>query len=124
MHDPMTVAFEIRSPFRQKPCALFPEGYRKTLVTIWHRDPELGGDDSSCWRERPSEWRGWRWHFWHWRIQFHPIQALKRWLFSRCAGCGKGFPWDYSPVSLQWNGTGPRWFRGEHAVYHHECERT
>jgi hypothetical protein len=48
MHDPMTVAFEIRWPFRDKPTELFPKGYRRSLVTIWHKDPERGGSDDSC----------------------------------------------------------------------------
>lgn len=24
-------------------------------------------------------WRNWRLHFWHWRIQIHPLQDLRRW---------------------------------------------
>jgi hypothetical protein len=47
MHDPMTVAFEIKSPFKRK-SKFFPEGYRNTLVTIWHVDPEKDGTDDSC----------------------------------------------------------------------------
>lgn len=47
MHDPDTVAFEIKSPFKIK-SKLFPEGYRNTLITIWHRDPESDGTDDSC----------------------------------------------------------------------------
>lgn len=54
MHDPSTVAFEIRSPFKQRGC-----NYRKPLVTIWHEDPlnfkgKLGcRDDDSCGWFRP-----------------------------------------------------------------------
>lgn len=48
MHDPSTVAHEIKSPFRCPPDKLFPEGYRRTLVTIWHEDPETDGSDDSC----------------------------------------------------------------------------
>lgn len=62
-----------------------------------------------------------RWHVWHWRIQCHPLQDLKRFLFSRCAGCGKRFTWGYAPISTQWGGDGPRWFRGERSVYHDTC---
>lgn len=62
-----------------------------------------------------------RWHVWHWRLQVHPVQAFKRWAFSRCAGCGRRFTWGYSPVSHSWNGTGPRWFRSEDGVYHSDC---
>lgn len=47
MHDPTTVAFEIKTPWRRK-SSLFPEGYRRTWVTIWHHDPESDGSDDSC----------------------------------------------------------------------------
>jgi len=238
MHDPMTVAHEIKRPWRQKPDKFFPKGYRPTLVTIWHVDPESDGSDDSCgWFKRArhgdqetldkirraflSEWEGehigwfdthgypvqsiqattlamfqraayihfgdswprvnrflakhllgiilfsennidslrdflvqkygiapkeqraaraaetiygcilrwtqpWyrhaRWHVWHWRVEVAATQALKRWLFSRCLVCGKGFSWGYAPCS-GWDGDGPRWFRGERGVYHHECDR-
>jgi hypothetical protein len=61
-----------------------------------------------------------KWHVHHWRLQVHPLQAFKRWAFSRCATCGKRFPWGYSPMA-GWHSTGPRWFRGESGVRHHEC---
>lgn len=48
MHDPLTVAFDIKSPFRQRPSQFWPKGYRNTFVTIWHRDPERDGSDDSC----------------------------------------------------------------------------
>lgn len=48
MHDPMTVAFEIKRPWREPPSEFFREGYRPTWVTIWHVDPERGGSDDSC----------------------------------------------------------------------------
>ena len=32
-----------------------------------------------------------KFHVKHWQIQCHPLNILKRWLFSRCSGCGKGF---------------------------------
>lgn len=54
MHDPQTVAFDIKSPFKGKPSRFWPEGYRRTLVTIWHVDPERDGTDDSCgWFKRP-----------------------------------------------------------------------
>jgi hypothetical protein len=47
MHDLMTVAFEINSPFKTK-------GYRNSLITIWHVDPQKDGTDDSCgWFLRP-----------------------------------------------------------------------
>lgn len=64
-----------------------------------------------------------RWHLWHWKIQIHPLQTFKRWAFSRCCKCGKGFKWGYSPTTYSWNGTGPRWFRSEPDVFHSDCDR-
>lgn len=48
MHDPLTVAFEIKYPWKDKPSTFWPEGYRHTFITIWHKDPELRGSDDSC----------------------------------------------------------------------------
>lgn len=48
MYDPMTVAFEIKSPFKDK------HGFRPSIVTIWHVDPEIRGDDDSCGFSRPK----------------------------------------------------------------------
>lgn len=42
MHDPCTVAFEIKSPFKDK------NNYRPSIITIWHVDPEKDGTDDSC----------------------------------------------------------------------------
>ena len=57
-------------------------------------------------------WRHPRWHFRHWRFQLHPLQQLKRVLFERCATCGKGFRWGYSPTST-----------GNDDLHHCECLR-
>lgn len=255
MRDPMITAFEIQSPFKHK-SVWFPEGYRKTLITIWHVDPERDGTDDSCgwfmrsrhgdpkalerivkrfesdWdstfspgksrtyncglfrpdglphlsvagiavnlfflaalevfgtRDKAMAWihgrlaeillfaenptdslhdgftrkfaigcgepytrqarderirdtasciyswilrdtRPWykhpRWHFWHWKIQVHPVQKFKRWVFSRCAKCGQRFNYGECPVSHQWDGTGPLWFRTENGVFHHKCAKS
>src|SRR5690348_15802551 len=56
MHDPMTVAFEIRYPWRAyskaeraaRPQDSFRQTYRASFITIWHIDPEHGGSDDSC----------------------------------------------------------------------------
>lgn len=48
MHDPLTQAWEIKYPWRSAPSKLWPNGYRNTLVTIWHVDPETDGTDDSC----------------------------------------------------------------------------
>lgn len=205
MHSPETVAFEIKSPFKTEKSFLFPEGYRKPIITIWHKDTEKDGTDDSCgwfmwarhgdknvlaeiekefefnfkhnywfdkngkqifstigtliemyrhatyiyfkgnrrrqkkfiqkhlfdiiWlaenpvdcmgdtitnkfgfkgEEENMERRGlasmiyadilrkdrkWyrhpKWHIWHWRLQFHPFQDLKRRFWDKCSGCGK-----------------------------------
>lgn len=242
MHDPMTVAFDIKYPWKKK-CSLFPDGdYRETFLTVWHVDPEKDGSDDSCgWFMRPRhgneamlkqiekdfdyEWNhatkeydfglfdssgnpkysniyittylfrlgasiffartlkqrnwkkaekwmnkefmrlvmfsegevdsmdtliknkygyqreqrvrdaariiyGWllrdtrpwykhpRWHIHHWKLQCHPLQSLKRTLFSKCCKCGKGFKYGESVTTDQWNSDGPRWFKSEKDVYH------
>jgi len=50
MRDPMTVAFEIRSPFPVKRKSLTLDGYvyHPPILTIWHCDPEKDGTDDSC----------------------------------------------------------------------------
>jgi len=40
-----------------------------------------------------------KWHIWHWKIQIHPCQRIRRFLFDRCYVCGKGFKWGESPMS-------------------------
>lgn len=50
MHDPMTVAFEIKWPIGYK--KTLPNGkeftFHHTIMTIWHCDPETDGSDNSC----------------------------------------------------------------------------
>jgi hypothetical protein len=47
-----------------------------------------------------------RWHFWHWSIQLHPLQNLKRRFWLKCSRCGKrGFK--DTPIG-NWSGT-ERW---------------
>lgn len=58
-------------------------------------------------------WRHARWHVHHWRIQVHPWQKLRRWLFERCSKCGKGYSWGYYPIG-NWDGK---------ETWHHDCER-
>lgn len=55
MHDPMTVAFEIRYPWLKWGKLGRDEWhrtYREPFITIWHVDPEHGGSDDSC------DWHG------------------------------------------------------------------
>lgn len=45
MHDPSTVAFDIKYPwYRTTPFG----DYHDPFITIWHRDPETDGSDDSC----------------------------------------------------------------------------
>lgn len=46
MHDPMTVAHEIKYPWVHS--RHNGHAYRAPFITIWHVDPELHGDDDSC----------------------------------------------------------------------------
>jgi hypothetical protein len=47
MHDPMTQAFCIRYPWFRR--VKWGSGrYHEEFLTIWHVDPERGGDDDSC----------------------------------------------------------------------------
>lgn len=48
MYDPLTVAHEIRWPWKNK------HGYRSSILTIWHKDPEKDGTDDSCGYSRPK----------------------------------------------------------------------
>lgn len=72
-------------------------------------------------RERRPWYRHPRWHVWHWHLQIHPLQDFKRWAFSRCASCGKGFKYGQSGWTNQWNSDGPRWFKSESDLHHDGC---
>lgn len=62
-----------------------------------------------------------RWHFWHWQIQIHPYQNLRRFLLTRCCKCGKGFRYGESPCSSHWDSPKKRFLRGEIGLYHSNC---
>lgn len=60
MHDPCTVCFDIKRPWREKPSKFWKDGYRPTWITIWHADPlkfkikcAVRDDDSCGWFTRP-----------------------------------------------------------------------
>lgn len=48
MHDPMTVAHEIKWPISFRRNSISGEKYYDPLITIWHVDPEKDGTDDSC----------------------------------------------------------------------------
>lgn len=136
MHDPLTVAFEIRRPWpetadwRSKQAArdgvrwrlgapyavLAGRGlYFPCMITVWHRDPS-GYDDDTC--------RGKRWqlHVHHWKIQISPLQHLRRRLLTRCTWCrGRSVKGDAVNISHQWDGPRGRWGKGEPGLYHRVC---
>lgn len=139
MHDPLTVAFEIRRPwpksnkwktehsartetrwqFNGAFWVIAGHGlYFPGLITVWHRDPS-GYDDTTC---RGSRWRMWRFHVHHWRLQIHPLQQLRRRLFTRCEVCG-GRSTKTSRVnfSQQWDRPRGHWWQGEAGLAHMEC---
>jgi len=47
-----------------------------------------------------------RWHFWHWRIQIHPLQRWVRYFTTRCTACGKRISPRECPV---WDGNSKYW---------------
>jgi hypothetical protein len=136
MHDPMTVAFEIRRPWPKlddwetKQAArtgtrwkasgaywvLAGRGlYFPCFVTIWHRDPS-GYDDTTC--------RGARWqlHVHHWKIQISPLQELRRRLLTRCTWCnGRSAKGDPVNHSHQWDRARGKWWQGERGLFHSDC---
>jgi len=136
MHDPLTVAFEIRRPWpeaadwRTEQAArtgtrwrfgapymvLAGRGlYFPCMITVWHRDPS-GYDDTICRRKR------WRWHLHHWKIQISPLQRLRRRLLTRCTWCnGRSVKGDSVNLSHQWDGPRGRWWKGEPGLFHRDC---
>lgn len=138
---------EIRTPLRRRlqfTPAFFRisrlEWYLPSVITVWHRDPQTDGTDSSC-RNRirakrqaaikshrylAAAWWDWYWrrfdllHVHHWSVRFDELKTLHRWLFTRCEVCGKRFRYGYSPVNV--HGWGARswqgWFRGERGLSH------
>lgn len=50
MHDPLTVALEIKRPWPipRKEQLLATHKYYPPIITIWHVDPEKDGSDDSC----------------------------------------------------------------------------
>jgi hypothetical protein len=59
----------------------------------------------------------------YWWPLIHPIGAVQRWLFGRCAGCGGLFPFFYWPSCDYFEDQIPphRWYESEQRIYHSEC---
>lgn len=63
-------------------------------------------------RKEQKWYRHPRWHIWHWKIQIHPLQKLKRRYWDKCCKCGKrGF---YNDSAMgNWSGD---------AIWHQKCD--
>lgn len=141
--DPLEKVMEVKYPC---PTNVNGRSVRMPFITLWHIDPAAAGHDDSCYESmrvfygKKSEVVGypelmdrvwwfnkvfaWRLHFWHWRLQIHPIQKFKRWLSSRCDYCGEGFEWGEVPVTTNpdpFQENAPGWLWSEEDIYHPEC---
>ncbi|AYN57847.1 hypothetical protein HOU49_gp60 [Arthrobacter phage Eileen] len=133
MHDPQTVAFEIRRPWPQIRKAYKPkpfkigftafwyigkqEWYWPGLITIWHVDPSGYDSNEDC----PYSGH-WQWHVHHWKLQIHPLQHLRRWALTRCEWChGRSHKGDLVNHSLQWDNEKSPWWKGERGLFHSDC---
>lgn len=102
MHDPLTVAFDIRIPIPWKVANTIYRDKRKEwasyhLATIWHKDPEKDGSDDSC---------GW------FKRARHGNKAVLEKIVKR-------FEWDWDRVFVADEGKGRRYFCG---YFHPEDE--
>lgn len=106
--------------------------YWPALVTVWHREPHGRDSGEVCqhlrrWQDADGKWHskvlnGWRFHVWHWRIQFPPLQALRRSLLTRCTWCGqRSRKGDWVNISHSWDGPRGHWWRGEPGLFHQDC---
>lgn len=108
------------------------EYYWPALITVWHNEP--GGHDSGevCkhyhrWQDEAGKWHGkslraWRFHVWHWSLQFHPYQNARRWLLTRCEWChGRSVKGDRVNHSEGWDSQKSPWWRGERGLFHGDC---
>lgn len=135
MHDPMTVAFEIRRPWPQRrkgkqandkrwSIGRSPfwniagvEYYWPGFITVWHVEPSGFDSNHDC----PYS-SNWQWHIHHWKIQIHPLQNLRRWALTRCEWCkGRSRKGDYVNISHQWDRDKTPWWKGERGLFHSDC---
>lgn len=141
--DPLEIVGQINWPW---PTNVEGRSVSTPFITIWHVDPGVCDNDDSCYEGMRAYYSGrgevdgypgqldqmwwfnkalaWRLHFWHWRVQIHPLQNLKRWLSSRCDYCGEGFAWGEIPVTTHddpYQNNQPGWLWSERDVFHSEC---
>lgn len=72
-------------------------------------------------REERAWYRHPKWHVWHWRVQVHPWQNIRRLLLTRCCKCGGMFRYGESPCTNQWDRDRPKFLCGETGLYHSDC---
>lgn len=65
-----------------------------------------------------------RWHIHHWKLQVHPLESLKRWMFTKCCKCGRRFCYGETGCTSNWESKGPRWFVGEKNLMCSTCSPT
>lgn len=132
MHDPKTVAFAIPRPWPQPGLTKRRRFYWPPLITVWHNEPNGHDSGEVCkhyrrWQDQDGQWRwkslhGWRWHVWHWSLQIHPYQHLRRWALTRCEWCGgRSRKGDVVNHSLSWDRARGPWWRGERGLFHGDC---
>jgi hypothetical protein len=102
--------------------------YWPPILTVWHHEP--GGRDALTvcrdrYQGKDGKWHlttGWRYHFWHYHLQFPPLQKLRRRLLTRCAWCGgKDAKGNSVNHSHSWDGPRGHWWQGEPGLYHGGC---
>ena len=81
----------------------------------WNRDDALNGYVSAIYGWLLRSNRKWyhhpKWHIWHWKLQIHPIQQIKRRYWDKCSVCGKrGFK---GSAIGDWGGK---------KIWHQECD--
>ena len=98
--------------------------YLYDAETIFDNRPHYPDSREHLWfqelKKLRYEWRArrgfcripWRFHFWHWRFQIHPLQKLFRFLFKRCCKCGKRLGWNEGAMG-SWSGD---------SIWHFRCD--
>lgn len=105
--------------------------YWPSLITVWHVEPNNRDSGEVCkhFRQTPTNptrptrpSSAWKWHVHHWRVQIHPLQALRRWALTRCEWChGRSTKHDRVSISHQWDHESTPWWRGEKGLFHYDC---
>lgn len=105
------------------------ELYFPSLIDIWHIEPH-GADALTICKDRIRDKDGkfvrwsnaWKWHFWHYKINFVFLHTWRRRLLTRCAECG-GASRKGNVVNHSFGGYRAKvpFYIGEQGLYHSEC---